>query len=171
MKLFGTRNKIMLLVIGGCLLGACSSSHPVIQIPNQPTIQYNKTGSSIVISQNGNSMSSSEGIPSNFPKDVPLPDGAKVLGNLSGSNSSAAYFDIFFAVPGPVSTAANSYYNLLKSKGFTCQPPQGGPSTMEIAGKSTVWSVSGTFVVPSGPVSGYTFTSNQVQLTLIVEKL
>ncbi len=171
MKLFDIRNKVILLVVGGCLLGACGSSHPAIQIPSQASIQYSKTGSSVVISQNGNSMSSSEGIPSNFPKDVPLPDGAKVLGNLSGNNTSTTYFDIYFAVPGPVSAAANSYYRLLTSKGFTGQPPQGGSGGMEIIAKSSAWSLSGTFETPSGPTSGYNFTGNQVELTLMVEKI
>lgn len=116
----------------------------------------------------GGSVTVGTKLPADFPKAVPLPSNATLVGALSMSSTS---YELWFAVTGSQANVFNSYKSALGKAGFAIDSSGGEVgSTMGIVAKSSSWAVDAT-VLAQGTVAGVSkndFTAGQVEMALIV---
>jgi hypothetical protein len=97
----------------------------------------------------GHSFAGSRGaLPTGFPSNVPVPDGARVLGGAGTQNR----WDAAFAVTGSVATGAAAYESKFRSAGYTLTNIQTG--TTSVTATTAAGATSSTVTL-----SGVSFTA------------
>ena len=122
----------------------------------------------------GNSSTSGQSLPDNFPSDLAPPDGTKILQATTGTYSGKNTWYVLAAVPGTVKDVTDGIKAQLTGAGFTIAysgvQETSGYSTGTVSGKSDTLTAaisivdrlaSGTGDLPSGTV-GVTFTLSEL---------
>ncbi len=141
---------VLAVVLGVTILAGCGGDKKTVKIPGGGSVTVDdngKDGSFTVTDDKGNksSFGTSTEIPDDFPKDVPLPDGAKLTGSIYGETDGKQGWTLTFESSKDVAAFAKAYRATLEDAGFnvdTFSVTGSGDGSTAVAGASNAdWQV------------------------------
>lgn len=143
---------VLAVVLGVTVLAACGGDDKkTVKVPGGGSVTVDdngKDGSFTVTDDEGNksSFGTSTEIPDDFPKDVPLPDDAKLTGSIYGETEGKQGWTLTFESSKDVAGFTKAYRATLEDAGFnvdTFSVMGSGDGGTAIAGASNAnWQVS-----------------------------
>ena len=123
----------------GALLGAVALSAALLAACGDGSSDGDTTGTSSKQESGDNTKSSGDGLPEDFPDDVPLPefDSAKKIGGDSGPDIDHDWWSVMFMLKNSTDTPVEDYAAQLSNAGYTVSTDSG---TTEAIGPK--WEIS-----------------------------
>ena len=138
---------VVVALVAGVALAACGSGASTATSGTLPPVQVQGStpgSSSVGAGPGGPGISSGSlpGLPSNFPKGVPLPHSYVLVSSLASNQKTSAGWHLSLALPGTISSAFASWKSQLAAAGYSVAITSSSATSETLKASNSTWTVT-----------------------------